>query len=54
MGSRERKFDELNFAVVLTVKTKCPDKWILVDTETQRTFVGNKSGTWVELGVNSD
>lgn len=54
METRKRTFKQLDLPVTLTVKTKCPDKWILVDTEMQRTFVGNQSGTWIELGVKDE
>jgi hypothetical protein len=31
---------ELNNPIILTVKTKCPEKWILVDKETGETYTG--------------
>jgi len=35
--------------VVLNIKTKCPSKWILVDTETGQTYKGNQGGYWDKL-----
>ena len=31
---------ELTNPIILTVKTKCPEKWILVDKETGETYTG--------------
>jgi hypothetical protein len=44
-----KKFEELEKAIPLTVKTKCPEKWILTDRETGQTYVGNKKGHWDRL-----
>jgi hypothetical protein len=47
---REAKnFEELEQSISLTVKTKCPDKWILIDRETGQTYVGNLMGHWDRL-----
>lgn len=47
---REAKnFEELDQPINLTVKTKCPDKWILIDRETGQTYVGNLMGHWDRL-----
>lgn len=32
---------ELPVAKVLTIKTKCPDKWLLVDLETGERYTGH-------------
>jgi hypothetical protein len=32
---------ELDEAVVLEVKTKCPNKWKLIDLETGEEYIGN-------------
>jgi hypothetical protein len=34
---------------VLTVNTRCPEKWVLVDTETGQTYKGNAGGYWDRL-----
>jgi hypothetical protein len=34
---------------VLTVSTRCPEKWVLVDTGTGQTYKGNAGGYWDRL-----
>jgi len=41
-----KKFEELEQPIKLTVKTKCPEKYFLVDRETGDIFVGNAMGQW--------
>jgi hypothetical protein len=36
-------FDE---PVILTVKTKRPEKWLLIDRETGQVYQGNPKGYW--------
>ncbi len=43
------KIEELQELITLTVKTKCPSKWRLVDIENGRVFMGNSAGTWIEM-----
>ena len=43
------KFEELKQTISLTVKTKCPDKYLLIDRETGQTYVGNQMGVWDRL-----
>lgn len=43
------KFKNLKLPVILKVKTKCPEKWILIDRETGQTYRGNESGAWDRL-----
>jgi hypothetical protein len=35
--------------VSLTIYTRCPTKWVLVDTETGQTYAGNTDGYWDRL-----
>ena len=35
--------------VTLEIKTKCPSKWILIDTETGQSYKGNPGGYWDRL-----
>lgn len=35
--------------VILDIKTKCPSKWILIDTETGQSYQGNPNGHWDRL-----
>jgi hypothetical protein len=39
-------FDE---AIILTVKTKRPEKWLLIDRETGQVYQGNPKGYWDRL-----
>ena len=39
-------FDE---AIILTVKTKRPEKWLLIDRETGQVYQGNALGYWDRL-----
>jgi len=38
-----------NKAVILTVKTKRPEKWLLIDRETGEVYQGNPSGWWDKM-----
>jgi hypothetical protein len=42
-------FEETEQAIVLTVTTYCPEKWLLVDQETGQVFRGNSAGHWDRL-----
>lgn len=35
--------------VTLQVKTKCPEKWLLVDRETGQVYQGSENGYWDRL-----
>ena len=35
--------------VGLPLYTRCPSKWVLVDTETGQTYLGNPKGYWDKL-----
>jgi hypothetical protein len=49
-GLRELKlFDTLDSPVTLTVKTKSPTKWLLIDRETGQVFQGSPKGNWDRL-----
>lgn len=49
-GLREiRLFDTLDNPITLTVKTKSPTKWLLVDRETGQIFQGSPKGHWDRL-----
>lgn len=49
MSRSSFKFNELKDSIVLTVKTKSPDKWLLIDRETGQTYKGNENGYWDRL-----
>jgi hypothetical protein len=42
----QKKFDQLEDPIKLTVKTRCAEKYLLVDRETGQVFVGNNQGHW--------
>jgi hypothetical protein len=49
-GLRELKlFETLEDSITLIVKTKSPEKWLLVDRETGQIFQGSKNGHWDRL-----
>ena len=44
-----RTFEEVEKPINLTVKTRCPEKYLLIDRETGDIFVGNFMGHWDRL-----
>lgn len=40
------EFAELQQSVVVTLKTKCPEKYLLVDRQTGDVFVAKETGEW--------
>lgn len=44
-----REIEELEEPVNLTVLTLCPNKWVLIDTETGQSYRGNRGGYWDRL-----
>ena len=42
-------FKEEENDVSLTVKTLCPEKWLLIDRETGQVYQGNPEGFWDKL-----
>jgi hypothetical protein len=44
-----KKFEQLEKPIGLTVKTRSPEKYLLVDRETGQVFVGNSMGFWDRL-----
>jgi hypothetical protein len=44
-----KKFEELEKPISLTVKTRSPEKYLLVDRETGNVFVGSMMGHWDRL-----
>jgi hypothetical protein len=44
-----RDLDTTEHPVSLTIYTRCPEKWVLVDTETGQTYQGNQGGYWDRL-----
>jgi hypothetical protein len=49
-GLREQMlFETFESPVILTVKTKSPEKWLLIDRETGQIFQGSSKGYWDRL-----
>lgn len=46
---KAKKFKELVGPIDLVVHTKSPEKWILIDRETEETYQGNVNGCWDRL-----
>lgn len=38
-----RRVPELPEAKILTIKTKCPEKWVLIDLETGEKYTGHNT-----------
>jgi hypothetical protein len=49
MPRQTREFNELEEAITLTVHTKVPAKYILIDTETGQVYKGSDKGKWDKL-----
>ncbi len=43
------EYKVFNEPVVLNIKTKRPEKWLLVDRETGQIYQGNPNGYWDRL-----
>jgi len=43
------RYPELELPIILTVYTRSPQKWLLLDRETGQTYEGNANGTWDKL-----
>jgi len=49
-GLRKLKlFQVFDSPITLTVKTKSPEKWLLIDRETGQIFQGSEKGHWNRL-----
>jgi hypothetical protein len=46
---QSKKFEQLEEPIGLTVKTRCPEKYLLIDRETGNIFVGSLMGHWDRL-----
>lgn len=45
-GRPAKTYPEEKLAVMMTVYTKAPTKWLLVDRETGESYQGNRLGSW--------
>jgi len=46
---QQKRFDRLESAISLSVKTRCPEKYLLIDRETGDMFIGDPAGHWNRL-----
>lgn len=46
MNRKQAEFIEINEEVVVTLRTKCPEKYILIDRENGNVFVAKDTGEW--------
>lgn len=46
MSRKAVEFAELNSAVTVTLRTKCPEKYLLIDRQTGDVFVAKETGEW--------
>jgi hypothetical protein len=44
-----KKFEEIEEPIKLIVRTKSPEKYLLIDRETGDMFIGNSMGFWDRL-----
>lgn len=49
MSRTQHEFEEFDQPVTLTVYTKSPKKWLLVDRETGVVYEGSEKGRWDKL-----
>ena len=43
---RNIEFNELDSFVIVTLRTKCPEKYVLLDRETGDMFIPKETGEW--------
>jgi hypothetical protein len=48
-GRAAKQYPEDTIAIMMTVYTRAPEKWLLVDRETGQAYVGNEMGSWDRL-----
>ena len=46
-----KEYKILDTHVVLDIKTKRPEKWLLIDRETGQVYQGNPNGYWDKLDL---
>ena len=48
-GRPARLYPERDSAIIMTLYTRSPEKWLLVDRETGEVYYGNDHGSWDRL-----
>jgi len=46
VSRKQVEFDEIQEEVTVTLRTKCPEKYLLVDRENGNVFVAKETGEW--------
>ena len=46
MSRKQVEFGEIEEQVVVTLKTNCPEKYLLIDRENGNVFVAKETGEW--------
>lgn len=46
MTRKSIEFKELDDSVIITLKTKSPEKYMLIDRETGNIFIAKETGEW--------
>lgn len=46
MTRKQVEFAEMSDEVVITLRTNCPEKYLLVDRETGNVFIAKETGEW--------
>lgn len=49
-----RHYPERTSPIIMTVYTKSPEKWLLIDRETGQAYQGSNHGDWDKLKVDID
>lgn len=47
-------YPEYDSAIIMTVYTKSPEKWLLIDRETGQVYQGSPHGDWDKLKTTVD
>lgn len=51
-GRAAKQYPEKGSAIIMTVYTRAPEKWLLVDRETGEVYQGNDAGSWDRIVVD--
>ena len=53
-GRAAKQYPETDLAVVMTIYSRAPEKWLLIDRETGEVYQGNHLGSWDRLDPTID
>lgn len=46
MTKKQIEFQEMTEETVITLRTNCPEKYLLIDRETGNVFIAKETGEW--------